>query len=408
MSDQPILITEHDVAEKPLLLRALRKVTDRLIMLGGRLSRLESAAQPPSIGQIRRELEATGSHPLYVGNLLGQLAEPQPAKVTHYETEPAGGTLQNMRDGQLVTVGTTSTGDNIYRVIGGNPNTLRPIQIGAASAPANMVTTDTVQNIGPGANKTFLDDVSITDNFNGSVLLAVTNTDAGNGAAAQVRAVSNAGIVSLLAIGSGVVATRYGVTLGNKAELTAFSTMDGMVIGTQSTAAAIHLGTGNAERVRIPAAGGLQMISGQMMSTVQYSASVYLLGTMAVTSTGATVVGWDSTVHNQGSVYTATSTSRLHARDTGVYIIGGQAIMAQTTHGGTYRRASIRFNGTTIIPDSWAAPATVGNNIMILSPVLYPMTSADYVEMVLNQDSTGTVNVGGVGSGTYLFLHKVC
>ena len=289
MSDQPILITEHDVAEKPLLLRALRKVTDRLIMLGGRLSRLESAAQLPSVGQIRRELEATGSQPLYVGNLLGQLAEPQPAKVTHYETEPTGGTLQNMRDGQLVTVGTTSTGDNIYRVIGGNPNTLRPIQIGAASAPANMVTTNTTQNIGTGAAKAVKDNwqFDAMQDFNAGIEvnaggITVGSTGGQFDSAAQYSAFAYAstslsvvGTVSV-AYSTGIIQNQGGVF--NLANPTRLAAQDSGIYAIGGQIVYFTSSTSTADRRVVIQVGGVSLSDKTFIPVILTGATFYSVG----------------------------------------------------------------------------------------------------------------------------------
>jgi hypothetical protein len=141
--EAPIVVTEPDVKEPNLLLRLLRKFSERVVSLGTRVSRIENAAPPPTIGQIKRELEASGSHPLYVGNLLGQLAEPQSASASIYPSDPSGQVLQSLRDSQLLLVGSTSTGFALKVVRGGNPNTLYTLVSGLSTG--NFMTLDTAQ-----------------------------------------------------------------------------------------------------------------------------------------------------------------------------------------------------------------------------------------------------------------------
>lgn len=129
MPTLPIVVTEEDIKNTNLLLRHLRKVSDAVARLDGRINRLEISPPPPSIPEIRDELQATGRFPIHLENLRGQLADPQPAAVSLTSSAPAGLELQDFKNDQLVVVGSTSTGDTLYRVVGGNPNTLRPISI---------------------------------------------------------------------------------------------------------------------------------------------------------------------------------------------------------------------------------------------------------------------------------------
>lgn len=124
---EPIIVTEYDVKDHNLLLRHLRKVGERILRMDGRLEQVERRPTGITAQDASRELQATGRAPLRVDNLQGVLTNPQPAKAQTYSTPPSGQVLQALSPDQLIVVGTTSTGDKLYRVIGGNPNTLREI-----------------------------------------------------------------------------------------------------------------------------------------------------------------------------------------------------------------------------------------------------------------------------------------
>ena len=129
--ERPISLTETDIKEPALLLRHLRTVTDRMLALGNRLGKIEtSIPNVPRPNQIKTAIEATGTDPLNVNNLVGILAQPQYGMVKYYTSTPTGLDLQNLAGGQLVSVTatTTSTSELLYRVQPGNPNTLVRIQ----------------------------------------------------------------------------------------------------------------------------------------------------------------------------------------------------------------------------------------------------------------------------------------
>jgi hypothetical protein len=272
MSDQqPLFVTEHDVKEPSLLLRYLRKVGDTLLSYGRRINSLEVRPDSPRLGEIKTALQATGSHPLYLGNLTGETSDPQPAKVVTFPTSPDGLVLQTLRDKQLISVGTTSTGESLHRVIGGNPHTL------------------------------------------------------------------------------------------------------------------------------------LSLTAGTSANTI--SAFVYASTGTTVTSTGVILISFASIAHNQGSVYSAGTPTRLSAPSAGVYLAGGQATFSGSTSG-TYRRLNMNVTGTGI--GESVLPLMDGNPITIpISPVIYTLTSTDYLELTASHDAAVSLTVGGVGLVTFLSLHRL-
>jgi hypothetical protein len=276
MPDRQLFITEHDVKEPNLLLRYLRKVGDTLVSYGQRIGKLEVKPAPPSMEDIQQSLQALGSHPLYLGNLKGEAGDPQPAKVTTYTSAPTGLVLQSLKDKQLISIGTTSTGENLYRVVGGNPHSLMNL-----SAPATVLS-----------------------------------------------------------------------------------------------------------------------------STSQPSAFVYTSTGTAVTSTGSVTLSFANAAHNQGSVYSAGTPTRLSAPSAGIYLVGAETVFSGSTSG-TFRRMNVQVSGLAIaevlVPSAGSAnPVTVAS-----PPIIYSMTSADYVESVVSHDAAVSITVGSAGRSTFLSLHRL-
>lgn len=170
MGYSPITATELDVKEPSLLLRLTRKIIDRLSQVDSRISALEAAAQvragtdaaivplkptaptPPTttsvpvipsaeLSTIRTALQATGSHPLNVGNLLGILAQSQLAGAIVVDTEADLPSAANYRPGTLAV--TTTAPETLYVVESGLPQTWLEL---IATSTGDMTTT-TAQDV---------------------------------------------------------------------------------------------------------------------------------------------------------------------------------------------------------------------------------------------------------------------
>lgn len=275
----PLIVTEHDVKESGLLLRFLRRVAQAVLKLDSRVERVERVPPPLTTAATQRALQATGPNPLRVDNLRGVLADPQIAAVTHYASAPTGQILQNLKENQLVTVGTTSTGDTLYRVIGGNPNTLRlisPAISGSAVSVADNVFSiyDNVDNtkiaqfecssIATGTTRvyTFPDAAmilagrNVTNNFTANQIF---NSSTGT-PASQLHVVGSAGpVASLPTIGVSepIVSENNGSC--SYTQVIAAGSNGGLVIRESGAGAAVEarlLYTGSANRWDIVGGGG--------------------------------------------------------------------------------------------------------------------------------------------------------
>ena len=284
---EPLILTEYDVQDHKLLLRHLRQVGERILRLDGRVSQVEQ--RPPSITtrEISRELRALGQAPLRVDNLQGVLANPQPAKAPVYSSEPTGQILQNLYDGQLIVVGTTSTGDKLYRVVGGNPNTLRPLNpnlsgvtVSVADADftiyddadntktlkfeASVIATGTTRVMtipnesqilaGRNVNNSFSTDETMAVSKDASLLFLVNNSNStGVSAAAELQSLASTAKTHMISWGAANTNTILGVTVGNYSGFIN-SAGNGILFGTSNNTPLV-MGTNNAERARFDTAG---------------------------------------------------------------------------------------------------------------------------------------------------------
>lgn len=94
----------------------------------------------------------------------------------------------------------------------------------------------------------------VFDSTDANTFLMVENTSTGTSAAAVLRAKSNAAQVNFESHGSGRTISRFGLTLGSWNEFLAV-TGTGLVIGTNTGAGPLVLGTENAARITILATG---------------------------------------------------------------------------------------------------------------------------------------------------------
>ena len=109
--------------------------------------------------------------------------------------------------------------------------------------------SDTIAVVGTNNNFTIGQTVSLAQNA--ATIIGVTNTDGVNtGANARFDATNDITNISVIAHGSGRVATRAGVTLGNQGEIVANTNLAGLLIGALG-AVPVVMYTNNAEALRI-------------------------------------------------------------------------------------------------------------------------------------------------------------
>jgi len=166
----PTTITLTDVQQPNLLVRLLRNIVASIGALGTKVDSISIPKTTIDYARIARELESSGSFPLNVQGLIGVLANPQPAGAVRLNSDPTGQILQQYFDTQLLVVKNGSNYD-LKQVVAGNPSSL--VTLLAGGTAGNVVTTDTIQTIGPSAAKTF-DDVVTLSPTTGTAALSVT------------------------------------------------------------------------------------------------------------------------------------------------------------------------------------------------------------------------------------------
>lgn len=175
-----------DVTNSQRLYYLLQRMQAKLTTLESQLAKevakpvkLDSKDIDQLASYLQTDLSARGLHPLPVTGLAGQLAEPQAAAPVLLSSDPL--TTVNP---DLYEPGTLATyNNNLYLVVAGRPHTWSLFSL---ALPANAVTTDTVQTIGPGAAKTVSDLLTLLaglavtgkTSLNGEVQLSLESANA--------------------------------------------------------------------------------------------------------------------------------------------------------------------------------------------------------------------------------------
>jgi hypothetical protein len=121
-------------------------------------------------------------------------------------------------------------------------------------------------------------------------------------------------------------------------------------------------------------------------------ARVYNNADISVANTTSVALTFNSERWDEGDLHsTSSNTSRLTAPVAGLYVIGGHVRFEFGGLGG-FRQATIRLNGSTVIAEVLdTAVNTPGTG---LSPTTtYRLAAGDYVELVVQQNSGGALNV---------------
>lgn len=103
---------------------------------------------------------------------------------------------------------------------------------------------------------------------------------------------------------------------------------------------------------------------------------------------------WDSdTMHS-----TSVNSSRLTATTAGLYDIGGNVVFANGA--GTARGLFIRVGGSNYIAGQYVPPVGGGGVTTLNVSSQWSLAAAEYVELVVSQDSGGALNVTSVSAST--------
>ena len=120
------------------------------------------------------------------------------------------------------------------------------------------------------------------------------------------------------------------------------------------------------------------------------SARVYNNANISINHNTATALTFNSERWDTDSIHsTVTNTGRLTATTAGIYHIHGHVAFASNSSGS--RQVSIRFGASTVLAVH-KIPASAGVNLLSISTVYY-LAENDYVELLVYQDSGGSLNV---------------
>ena len=120
------------------------------------------------------------------------------------------------------------------------------------------------------------------------------------------------------------------------------------------------------------------------------SARVYNDAAISINNNTITALTFNSERWDTDSIHsTVTNTGRLTATKAGIYHIHGHVAFASNSSGS--RQVSIRFGASTVLAVH-KIPASAGVNLLSISTVYY-LAENDYVELLVYQDSGGSLNV---------------
>lgn len=123
---------------------------------------------------------------------------------------------------------------------------------------------------------------------------------------------------------------------------------------------------------------------------------------VAIADVTTTALTFDTEVFKQGVNLhsTSTNTSRITFAIPGRYMVGGNCLFAASASG-SYRYTWLRVNGTLYLDRADAPPSTVLGRMTVTT--LYRFAANDYVELVVQQDSGGALNMLGGVSGPWFW-----
>lgn len=137
-------------------------------------------------------------------------------------------------------------------------------------------------------------------------------------------------------------------------------------------------------------------------------ARVYNSANVSITNDSFTALSFDTERFDTDTIHsTVTNTNRLTATTAGKYII--VANVEVSAHATGQRFLRIRLNGTTVLCDSGSdANSQSGQTWRRTASAIYEMAATDYVEMLIYQNSGGTLSATSVGNLSPEFMmHRI-
>lgn len=119
-------------------------------------------------------------------------------------------------------------------------------------------------------------------------------------------------------------------------------------------------------------------------------------GTQSIPNNTATAVTWETEqIDRDGGHSTSSQTSRYVCQTTGWYQIVGTVRWTNLVTGGELRAAQFRKNGSSYLPGSSNATKSGATSVYTVQVVttLVQLVVSDYVELIVQQDSGGAMNV---------------
>lgn len=130
-------------------------------------------------------------------------------------------------------------------------------------------------------------------------------------------------------------------------------------------------------------------------------------GTQSISDSTDTAVAWSTESYDTDSYHsTSSNTSRFTAPSTGYYSVKcGLEFAASNTTG--FRNLWFKVNGTDVAPRDRRAPAGGTTSDLLIITADLELTSGDYVEAYVRQNSGGSVDVTGANSYTFFTIHAI-
>lgn len=123
-------------------------------------------------------------------------------------------------------------------------------------------------------------------------------------------------------------------------------------------------------------------------------ARVYSSAAFSVPNTTLTAVSFNTARFNNSTTWAGGSPTRLTAAATGVYMVTGHVHWASSA-AGTYRHLSVRLNGSNRVAGQDRAGTTMTFRHSHVATI-YRLSAGDYVELCVQQDSGGALNLESV------------